>query len=71
MRVILRAFTKDGYYKDIACMTDRQVTLIHTKLIDNTDLSSATGLIGHGVSLDPTAFPEVIRFEIVIPLIDK
>lgn len=65
MTVVIRAFNKDGYHKDIAIMDDRQVRQNDTRI--RKPLSSMmSGLIGVGVRIDPSDFPEMVKFEVVI-----
>ena len=68
MRVVVRAFNKDGYHKDIIMMDDRQIRMNDARCSDNIMGSCSTGLIGVGMSIDPDDFPEMVRFEIVIPM---
>lgn len=65
MRIIIRAFNKDGYHKDILIASERQV---HQNDIRITEpLSSMhSGLIGYGGRIVPKDFPEMTHFELVI-----
>jgi hypothetical protein len=65
MRVVVRAFNKDGYYKDIAIMSEHQVHQHDSRLTDASH-SCLTGLIGHGLRIDPSELPEMAYFEIII-----
>jgi hypothetical protein len=65
MRVIVRAFNKDGYHRDIAIMSEQQVHQNDTR-IEDAVMSVHSGLIGVGVAITPEDFPEVVRFEVVI-----
>lgn len=65
MMVVIRAFNKDGYYKDIVTMNERQVISCNTSA-DESLISCMTGLIGIGAGLSISNFPEVVRFEVVI-----
>lgn len=64
--VVVRAFTKDGYHKDIAMLSEQQVHMHDLRVPDSAPASMSSGLIGVGISIDPTKFPEVVKFEIVI-----
>ena len=65
MRIVIRAFTKDGYHRDLMVANEAQVLMQNHKLGEATS-SLWSGLIGHGVQLDPKEFPEVEHFEFVI-----
>lgn len=67
MRVVIRAFSKDGYHRDIAMFSEQQVHMADTRFHEEL-LSTSSGLIGVGVGLDPSLFPEAVRFEVVIPV---
>ena len=66
MTVIVRAFNKDGYYKDLVIMDARQVWKHENRVIDGAPGSGMSGLVGVGVAIDPEDFPEMTRFEIVV-----
>lgn len=65
MRVVVRAFNKEGYHRDILIASERQVHMTDAKLTDAT-ASLMTGLIGHGARIDPRDFPEMEFFEVVV-----
>ena len=65
MRIIVRAFNKDGYHKDILLMNDRQVYQNDVRVKEPRD-SAFSGLIGYGGKIDPKDFPEMTHFEIVV-----
>ena len=65
MRVVVRAFTSQGYHRDILVMSERQVHMTNDRVKE--PLSSAwTGLLGVGGQINPKDFPEVEYFEVVI-----
>lgn len=66
MRLVIRAFNKDGYHKDIALMDERQVWMTDVRVDVNNLKSFKSGLVGIGVGIDPTALPEMVRFEVII-----
>lgn len=66
MQVIIRAFNKDGYYKDIVLMSEQQVHRCEVRVKDEATQSLHSGLIGVGVGIAPEDFPEMVRFEVVI-----
>jgi hypothetical protein len=65
MTVVIRAFNADGYHKDIAIMSEQQVHQ-HSSKVGEPLQSIMSGLIGVGVGIDIAAFPEMVRFEVVI-----
>lgn len=66
MQIWIRAFTKDGYHKDIALLSERQVHMHDMRVDDECSASVHSGLIGVGVGIDPSKFPEVVKFEVVV-----
>jgi hypothetical protein len=62
MKVTIRAFTATGYHKDIAIMNEHQVLMSSMALSETVTSIS----YGHGVSVAPSEFPEVDRFEIIV-----
>jgi hypothetical protein len=66
MRVVIRAFNADGYHKDIAIMSERQVCQFEERIDEDCSASTMLELMGVGVGIEPSKFPEVVRFEIVI-----
>lgn len=66
MQVIIRAFNKDGYHKDIVIMSERQVHMVDARVDENCALSAMSGLIGIAAGIIPSKFPEMVRFEVVI-----
>ena len=63
--VIVRAFNKDGYHKDILSMDVQQVRMQDNR-IDEASRSLFSGLIGVGGSICSVNFPEMTSFEVVI-----
>jgi hypothetical protein len=59
MRVLVRAYNKDGYHKDLASFEEGQVHMKHGNM-------SEPQMIAVGVNLCPSDFPEAVRFDIVI-----
>jgi hypothetical protein len=70
MRVVVRAFNKDGYYKDIVVMSEQQVHQADSRVDEQCLNSIMTGLIGVSVGFEPAAFPEVAKFNVVIESIE-
>mgnify|MGYP001604964736 CR=1 FL=1 len=67
MRVVIRAFTKDGYHRDVLVMSEKQVHMNDLRIEDPTG-SNLSGLIGHGGRIITEKFPEVVYFEVVCEL---
>jgi hypothetical protein len=65
MIVVIRAFNKQGYNKDILVMSEHQIHRSDNR-IKSPLLSTLSGLIGVGAAIIPTDFPEMERFEVVI-----
>lgn len=66
MKVIIRAFNKDCYHRDIVLMDDKQVYMHDRRVKEDPTMSLMSGLIGVGVGIAPEDFPEIVRFEVVI-----
>lgn len=66
MRVIIRAFTKDNYHRDIVMMDERQVHQFDGRIDNACSRSVQSGLIGVAVEIKPSDFPEVTHFAVVI-----
>jgi hypothetical protein len=58
VKVTVRAYNAEGYSKDLAVMSDRQVHMTDGRV----DGSSS----GIGVKIDPKEFPEMTRFEVFL-----
>ena len=65
MKIVLRAFNKDRYHKDILIASERQVLQADARISDPSG-SIHSGLIGYGGCIYPRDFPEMDRFELVI-----
>lgn len=65
MKIVVRAFNKDGYHKDILSMNENQI-LMNDMRVGEPDSSCMSGLIGFGGRIDPSDFPEMTYFEIVV-----
>lgn len=63
--ITIRAFNKDGYYKDILVASDKQVYKNDVRISEPLS-SCLSGLIGHGGRIEPSLFPEVEYFELII-----
>lgn len=66
MRVVIRAFNKDDYHKDIVVMDDVQMRLFDERIDQRCSRSAMSGLIGISAGINPAEFPEMVRFEVVI-----
>jgi hypothetical protein len=65
VRVVIRAFNEQGYHRDILVMSEKQVHQ-HDERVNSPQESCLTGLIGHGGSIRPSDFPEMVKFEVVL-----
>ncbi len=65
IKVVIRAFTKDGYHKDILIANGEQNLMTYTGVTEPNE-SIHSGLIGHGGGINPAEWPEMVRFEVVI-----
>ena len=61
VRVIIRAFTADGYHRDILVADEQQVRMSDGRL-KNGD---------RGMSIVPWDFPEAVRFEVVVEKVER
>ncbi len=67
VRITVRAFTKDGYHKDLYVANAEQTLVTHdVNKVTEPKESVWSGLLGHGCGINPEEFPEMIRFEVVI-----
>lgn len=66
MEVVIRAFNKDGYHKDIVLMSERQVHKVDHRVDEQCMSSIMSGLVGVAVGIDPKLFPEMVHFDVVI-----
>jgi hypothetical protein len=63
MRVIVRMWTAEGYHKDVAFLSERQVHMSFAgmesrHLVDPIDAVK--------VLVDPKQFPEAVEFEVIV-----
>lgn len=63
-RVLVRMWTDDGYHKDVACLSDKQVHMTY----GNMDVKSRHLLypMGPRVVINPKDFPEAVEFEVIV-----
>lgn len=61
--VIVRAWTKDGYHKDIATLCDEQILMTSHGVVDG-ELQSV--IQGTTVGIDPKLLPEMVKFEVIV-----
>lgn len=66
MIVTIRAFNKDGYHRDIAVMSERQIHMADNRVDERCSGSALSGLIGVAAGIDPSLLPEMVRFEVVV-----
>lgn len=54
--VIIRAYNADGYHKDILVLDEQQVRMHESRVKETFE----------GMSIDPSEFPEMVRFVVVV-----
>ena len=65
VKIVVRAFNRDGYHKDILVACSDQVRMSDTRVNEPRD-SMMSGLSGHGGRITPEDFPEMTHFEVVV-----
>ena len=65
MRVIIRAWTKDEFHKDIAVLDDKQVRML-TSGMECKTRHVIPPLNANRVVIDPAMFPDAIEFEVIV-----
>jgi hypothetical protein len=55
-RVVVRAYTKDGYHKDILVQDEHQIRMTEDRV--------QNGVAGQAIY--PADFPEMVRFEVIV-----
>lgn len=66
MRVKLIGFTKEGYHRELACLSEQQVHMTTGSISGEIDLSCITKGFRSGIEIYPKEFPEVVRFNIIV-----
>jgi hypothetical protein len=67
MQVIVVAFNKDRYQKEILRFDNIQLRAYDNRVhINIMDIVMAGGFIGRGAAIDPADFPEMVRFVVKI-----
>lgn len=64
MRVVVRAFTSDGYHKDILDMSEKQILMHDLKIKDTC--GTVNGKVVFGGRIYPENFPEMEYFEVLV-----
>jgi hypothetical protein len=64
--VLVRAYTKEGYHKDIARLDCKQVRSSYGGMEISLEGAMAFPNCAVGVSVDPKSFPEMVRFEVLV-----
>jgi len=59
VKIIVRAYNKDGYHKDILEMSERQIWMTEARITQK----SSTGI---GGVISPQDFPEMVKFEVFV-----
>ena len=65
-RTIIRAWTKDGYHKDLAILDSDQVHMSHTDMEAKGRHIMAGNIGGIRLVVDPAIFTEMVEFEIIV-----
>ncbi len=70
MVVTIRMFTADGYSRVVGRLSDRQVHMTFPPGVDTQSLDIIMerdgGEFCSGVTVDPSAFPEAVKFTVVV-----
>lgn len=64
-RTIVRAYTKDGYHKDILVMDSDQVR-VHSSKLKEQPPGGIVSYIGPSMTVYPEDFPEMVAFEVIV-----
>lgn len=67
-RAIVRAWNKDGYHRDIALLSERQVHSTENRVSEGGMKHIGVLPIGWRVVINPKDFPEMVEFEVIIPV---
>lgn len=65
MRVIIRMWTKDGYHKDVALLSEKQVHMTNGDM-DVKMRHLFSGYQGPSVIVDSLQFPEAVEFQVIV-----
>lgn len=65
-RTIIRAWTKDGYHKDLAVLDSDQVRMSHTDMEAKGRHVMAGNCGAVRLVVDPAVFPEMVEFEVIV-----
>lgn len=63
MNILVRAYTEDGYHRDIVVASEKQVWRTDSRV---GELPCIAGPTGFGGSILVADFPEAVRFELII-----
>lgn len=63
VKLIVRAYTKEGYHKDILVQSDRQVHIHDYRVV------ARAGFVG--MFVDPKDFPEMVHFEVILETVKE
>ncbi len=64
-RTIVRAYTKEGYHRDILVLDSEQVRMHHTGLQEQPP-GGMTSYKGPCMTIYPSDFPEMVAFEVIV-----
>lgn len=65
MQVKVIAYTKEGYRKELAVLSEQQVHMTYGS-VGEMDLTSFTRHTRSGVGVHPKDFPEMVKFDVII-----
>lgn len=65
MRVIVRMWTAEGYHKDVAVLSERQVHSSYHGM-EPSLRHMAAPIDAPRVLVDPALFPEAVEFEVIV-----
>lgn len=65
-RTIVRAWTAEGYHKDILIIDSDQVRMYIGGVKESSGGKLFAGNIGPRMVIDPSEFPEMVEFEIIV-----
>ena len=65
-RTIIRAWTKDGYHKDIAVLDSEQVRMSYGNMEPKSSQFTTSPIDATRLCVDPKDFPEMEKFEVIV-----
>lgn len=65
-KTIVRAWTAEGYHKDILVLDSDQVRMYCSGVKESSGSKLFAGNMGPRMVIDPAEFPEMVAFEIIV-----